>query len=241
MAATMISKSLARRWTRGISVPFVVGPLRGNWWQLASCGKLGRLFLGSYEPEQTCLFCERIRPGDQVLDIGAAAGYYTLLSAKLVGQSGSVVSFEPDPNNLQFLRNHVAQNSLSQVTILPIALADKTGTARFGGGTGTGTGRLCDEGVDEVAVRRLDDVAAEMSLKPRHLKIDVEGAEMAVLQGGEKTIRTHRPTIFLSTHEGVAPGIHRGCRELLKDWGYRLSPITGDSLDQSSELLCVAN
>lgn len=240
MSATETTQQVASPRARGISVPLVVGPLRGNWWQLASGGKIARLLLGTYEPEQSGLFGRHICPGDQVLDIGAAVGYYTLLSAKLVGTSGRVVSFEPDSTNLQFLRRHVEQNGLSQVTILPMALADETGTARFGGGTGTGTGRLCENGVDEVAVRRLDDVAIEMELRPRHLKIDVEGAEMAVLRGGERTIKTHRPTIFLSTHEGIVPGIHRQCCELLIEWGYRLTPITGDSLEEASELLCLA-
>jgi FkbM family methyltransferase len=226
--------------SRGFSVPFVVGPLRGNWWQLASGGKITRLLLGTYEPEQSGLFRTHICPGDQVLDIGAAAGYYTLLSARLVGITGRVVSFEPDPNNLQFLRSHVEQNGLSQVTVLPIALADETGTARFGGGSGTGTGRLCQDGQSEVAVRRLDDVAVEMGLQPQHLKIDVEGAEMAVLRGGRQLIEKHKPTIFLSTHDGIVPGIHRRCCELLIEWGYRLSPITGESLDEASELFCVA-
>jgi len=238
MSATQTVQQSKSPRARGLSLPFVVGPLRGNWWQLASGGKITRLLLGTYEPEQSGLFRQHIRPGDQVLDIGAAAGYYTLLSAKLVGTAGSVVSFEPDPSNLQFLRSHVSQNRLGQVTILPIALADETGTARFGGGTGTGTGRLCENGVDQVAVRRLDDVAAEMDLRPQHLKIDVEGAEVAVLGGGERTIKTHRPTIFLSTHDKVVPGIHRRCCELLINWGYRLSPITGESLDDASELFC---
>src|SRR5262245_39872732 len=97
MAAIAVHPSFAKRLVGGLSVPFVVGPLRGNWWQLASCGKLGRLLLGTYEPEQSRLFREHLRPGDQVLDIGASVGYYTLLSAKLVGTTGSVVSFEPDP------------------------------------------------------------------------------------------------------------------------------------------------
>ena len=240
MSASTAPEPVSQPRARCFSVPFVVGPLRGNWWQLASGGKIARLLLGTYEPEQSGLFGQHIRPGDQVLDIGAAAGYYTLLSAKLVGTTGRVVSFEPDPNNLQFLRSHVSQNRLEQVTILPIALADETGTARFGGGTGTGTGRLCENGASQVAVRRLDDVAAEMDLRPQHLKIDVEGAELAVLRGGEQTIKIHRPTIFLSTHNGIAPGIHRHCCELLIEWGYRLSPITGESLDEASELLCVA-
>ena len=237
MSATQTSQQTSVPRARGLSVPFVVGPLRGNWWQLASGGKIARLLLGTYEPEQSGLFHQHIRPGDQVLDIGAAAGYYTLLSAKLVGNTGRVVSFEPDPNNLQFLRSHVEQYRLDQVTILPIALADETGTARFGGGTGTGTGRLCNDGPTEVAVRRLDDVAAEMDLRPRHLKIDVEGAEMAVLRGGQRLIEKYRPTIFLSTHEKIVPGIHRQCCELLLQWGYSLSPITGDSLEEASELL----
>ena len=237
MSATQTSQQTSVPRARGLSVPFVVGPLRGNWWQLASGGKIARLLLGTYEPEQSGLFRQHIRTGDQVLDIGAAAGYYTLLSAKMVGNTGRVVSFEPDPNNLQFLRSHVEQNRLDQVTILPIALADETGTARFGGGTGTGTGRLCNDGPTEVAVRRLDDVAAEMDLRPRHLKIDVEGAEMAVLRGGQRLIEKYRPTIFLSTHEKIVPGIHRQCCELLLQWGYSLSPITGDSLEEASELL----
>jgi len=66
----------------------------------------------------------------------------------------------------------------------------------------------------------------------------VEGAEMAVLRGGRQLIEKYKPTIFLSTHEGIVPGIHRQCCELLISWGYRLSPITGASLDEASELLC---
>lgn len=222
----------------GISLPFVVGPLRGNWWQLASGGKIARLLLGTYEPEQSALFHQHIHPGDEVLDIGAAVGYYTLLSARLVGPRGRVVSFEPDPNNLQFLRSHVQQNRLTQVTVLPVALANEVGTVRFGGGTGTGTGRLCDDGAVEVAVRRLDDVAEEINLRPRHLKIDVEGAELDVLRGGERTIRGSRPTIFLSTHEKLVPGIHRRSCELLSAWGYSFAPITGSRVQDASELLC---
>src|SRR5438552_1598218 len=99
-------QSIGQRF-RGFSIPLVVGPLRGNWWQLASGGKLARLMLGIYEPEQTTLFRTYLSRGDQVLDIGASVGYYSLLSARLVGESGSVVSFEPDPQNLKFLRGHV--------------------------------------------------------------------------------------------------------------------------------------
>ena len=221
--------------TSGVTVPLVIGPMRGYWWQLASGGKVVRLLLGSYEPEQSALFQEHIQPGQQVLDIGAAVGYYTLLAARLVGPAGSVVAFEPHPENLRYLRSHVRQNRLLQVRVLDLALADNSGTARFGGGSGSGTSRLQEGGEFEVDVRRLDDLVEEQGLAPQHVKIDVEGAEHAVLRGGEGLIREHRPTIFLSTH---GPDVHGACCSLLESWGYELSPIVGPSVATASELLC---
>ena len=218
---------------RGIAVPLLRGPLRGMRWLPNSGGKLARFLLGSYEAKQSALFSQRVRPGQQVIDVGAAAGYYTLLAAKCVGASGSVIACEPDAGNLRFLRAHVARNRLANVRILPLALADENGSARFGRPSGTGRGRLTHDGASEVAVRRLDDLAAELSLRPQHLKIDVEGAELDVLRGGERLIREHGPTLFLSTHDRQKPGVHQGCCELLASWGYGVRPIG------PGELLCL--
>jgi FkbM family methyltransferase len=220
---------------RGMAIPLMMGPMRGYWWQLASGGKVMRLLLGSYERQQSALFQRLIQPGQQVLDIGAAAGYYTLLAAKLVGPRGSVVAFEPHPNNLRFLRGHVRQNRLNQVQIHDLALSDHEGIARFGGGSGSGTNRLQEAGEFEVQVRRLDDLATEHCLTPQHVKIDVEGAEEDVLRGGEMLIRKHRPTIFLSTH---GPAVHAACCRQLAIWKYDITPIGGDSVHEASELLC---
>jgi FkbM family methyltransferase len=241
-----VAENATREWPLGdritnrVSVPLVLGPLRGCWWLPASGGKIARLLLGTYEREQSELFQQHIYPGDQVLDIGASVGYYTLLAARLVGSTGRVFAFEPDASNLHYLKEHIRQNRLSQVTVLPLALANETSTARFGGNTGSGTSRLCSEGAQEVQVSRLDDVRAKLRFTPRHMKVDVEGAELSVLQGGEQMIAQCRPTIFLSTHEWIVPGVHRSCCELLLAHRYRLLPIVGDSVETSSELLCVA-
>jgi FkbM family methyltransferase len=222
----------------GLALPLLFGPLRGVWWQPSSGGKVARLLLGTYEREQSRLFQQTIRLGDQVLDIGASVGYYTLLAARLAGAQGRVVAFEPDLRNLRFLRAHVKANRLPGVTVLPLALGEEEGSFRFGGGTGSGTARLCTEGTIEVPVRRLDALAAEHDLRPRHVKIDVEGAELAVLRGGEQLIRAHRPQLFLSTHEGIVPGIHRACCHLLSAWNYKLESIGGGPVSSASELLC---
>lgn len=218
-----------------MKAPILAGPLRGRWWLPASRGKLLRIYLGTYEPEQTGLFERHVRPGDTVLDVGAHVGYYTVLSAVLAGPSGAVWSFEPNPTNAGFLRRHVEINGLAQVRVEQAAVSDAAGTARFDFGTGSGTGHLSSEGAIEVRTLRLDDVCAAHGIVPRAIKIDVEGAEAAVLEGGVKTIESARPVIFLSTH---GPEPHAACVAWLRGRGYALAPIVGGSVETASELLC---
>jgi FkbM family methyltransferase len=216
--------------------PILGGRLRGRWWLLESRGKLARILLGSYEPEQTRLFRETIRPGDTVLDVGAHVGYYTVLSAVLAGPSGAVWSFEPNPANARFLRRHAEINGLRQVRVEQAAVSNAEGTARFDFGTGSGTGHLAVAGALEVRTLRLDDFCAAHGITPRAVKIDVEGAEAAVLAGFAATVDSARPVIFLSTH---GPEPHAACVAWLRARGYALSPIVGESVETATELLCI--
>jgi FkbM family methyltransferase len=215
--------------------PILAGPLRERWWLLESRGKLARILLGTYEPEQTRLFQAHVRPGDTVLDVGAHVGYYTVLSAVLTGPAGAVWSFEPNPRNAAFLRRHAEINGLRHVRVEQAAVSDAEGTARFDFGTGSGTGHLSAEGDIEVRTLRLDDVCAAHGIVPRAVKIDVEGAEAAVLEGFAATVDSARPVIFLSTH---GPGPHARCVAWLRARGYRLSPMVGGSVESATELLC---
>lgn len=217
-------------------LPIVRGRLRGRWWDPASRGKVLRILGGTYEPEQTRLFERHLHPGATVLDVGAHVGYYTLLSSVLVGAGGRVVAFEPNPANAGFLRRHVAINRLANVSIEEAAVADAIGSARFDFGTGSGTGHLATEGALEVRTVTLDAICGERGLAPHAVKIDVEGAEQAVLSGGRETLARHRPVIFLSTHGAE---VHGACLALLREIGYTLSPILGDSLDATAEVLAL--
>lgn len=219
-----------------MKLPIVRGPLRGTRWLPASRGKVLRVLLGSYEPEQAALFVGHVGSGGTFLDVGAHVGFYTLLGSRLVGERGQVWAFEPDPTNAGHLREHVRVNGADNVRVEEAAVASKEGSARFGGGSGSGTGRLTGSG--EVAVRTvaLDPFCERHGLSPTAIKVDVEGAEAEVIEGGEETIRRARPVIFLSTHGREAHGRSVG---RLRDLGYTLAPILGGTVESSSELLAL--
>lgn len=218
-------------------LPIIAGALRGRWWLPASRGKVLRILNGTYEREQTALFEQLLRPGATVLDVGANVGYYTLLASVLVGEGGRVHAFEPEPRNAGFLRDHVRINGRGNVTVQQAAVSDRAGTARFDFGSGSGTGHLADAGAIEVRTLRLDDYCAEHGLAPSALKIDVEGAEMSVLEGARETLARHRPILFLSTHGAE---VHRASLAFLRDLGYALTPILGGDVENTTEVLATA-
>lgn len=220
-----------------VSLPILAGPLRGARYLPAAGGKLARLLLGRYEPALTARFVRHVRPGQIVFDLGAAAGYYTLLAARLVGASGRVVAFEPEPRNFGFLREHVRMNRLACVELHNAAVGNGVGSASFSRGRGSGTGRLDPQGSLRVPIVRLDDLIEAGLPRPHHVKIDVEGAEAQVLAGAADLLRgPARPTLFLSTH---GPAVHAACSRTLREQGYALEPLDHSDAERASELLCL--
>lgn len=192
------------------------GPLKG--FRLLAVVPM-RFLKGSYEPERTEAFINTVKNGHIVYDIGAHMGYYTLIASRLVGPLGRVFAFEPHPYNLRILRRHLELNSLTNCVIIPAAVSDQTGKAKFAFGTGTGTGHLADLGEIEVKTVCIDDLMARGELLPPNvIKIDVEGAEIKVLKGALKTIQTYCPTIFLAAHN---PSLLKCASELLLPLGYK--------------------
>lgn len=157
---------------------------------------------GAYEPELTRLIQSIVRPGMTCYDCGANAGYFTLLFSKLVGPNGHVFSFEPLSANVQHIRRHVFLNGCTNVTVVEGALANSNGKVTFA--SDGALGRIGTEGEIEVDCRRIDSIGVPA---PDVMKIDVEGAEEALVDGAEQSIRRHRPTIFMSLHIPI-PSAH---------------------------------
>lgn len=90
------------------------------------------LFLNRvYEKEVVRLFCEIVKPGMTVLDVGAHIGYHTLIAARLVGSQGRVYSFEPEPSNFAQLSKNVELNGLDNVTLVQKAISNKSGREKL--------------------------------------------------------------------------------------------------------------
>jgi FkbM family methyltransferase len=181
---------------KGMAIPILRGPSKGQKWIVGSSNH--GCWLGTYELEKQAALERFIKPGMTVYDIGAQAGFYTLLFSRLVGLGGPVYAFEPFAENLRYLVAHIAMNRLSNVKVVQVALASRTGVAGFTVGRGKSQNALVrsDESPLVVATMRLDELVEDHGFSPPDLmKLDVEGAEASVLDGA-------RP------HPGMSPA---GC------------------------------
>ncbi len=150
-----------------------------------------------YEPDPRFL----PKKGDVVLDIGAQQGIYCCRAARLVGPEGRVFAFEPHPINYGYLQRNVQQNHLENVTAYAFGLFDKSGTFPIHVHPFSVNHSLINTGSEttvEITCMTLDECAKRFSLPPADLvKIDVEGAELKVLEGGVAYLRQSKPRITM--------------------------------------------
>jgi hypothetical protein len=105
----------------------------------------------------------------------------------------------------------------------------------FRKGQSSARGRLDEGGELVVEAVALDELIGSGSLPdPQYMKIDVEGAELRVLEGARQLLERSHPTIFMDTH-GME--VHGQCCRFLVSLGYQLEPIDGKSLSESKEIL----
>jgi len=220
---------------RAAVVRIIQGPIKGSRW-VVGAGTHG-CWLGSYELSKQHRFTAELRPGWVIYDVGANVGFYSLLAARCVGPSGRVFAFEPVPENLAYLRRHVALNALAQVTVYPIAVSDTCAHLRFTRGANRSTGHLDNSGDLEVKTVTLDNfVFGQGNPPPQIMKVDVEGAEIRVLCGAQRILEIHRPLLFLATHGAV---LHQKCCAWLRSAGYRLEGVSGEAMEDTDELVCL--
>ena len=150
------------------------------------------------------------RSGDFVLDCGGCYGDTALYFAHKVGPQGKVFSFEFVPANLDIWRKNIELNpSLKPaIRLVEAPVSDKSGQELFLEGCGPGT-RIVPKpssvGAASVRTAAIDDVVERENLeRVDFVKMDIEGSELAALQGAEKTLRKFRPTLAVSAYHNLS-------------------------------------
>lgn len=183
--------------------------------------------------------------GGVVYDVGAHIGFHALQFACLVGGAGQVVAFEPHAGHRARIELHLREHPdlAARIRVLPLALDATAGTRRFfqtddiEGGSSSAShlegsskevllGREVPGREVTVETMTLDEVIRRHGLRPPDIvKIDVEGAEGAVLAGARATIRAHHPAFLIEAH---STSNMLEVAQALMPQGYAIERIGGD-------------
>lgn len=192
----------------------------------------------AFDRELLRIIDTQVREDSVVWDIGANVGVFAFAAAT-VARRGTTLAVEPDIWLAQLMRRSMAldHNHGLNLTVLPSAISDRNGCATFliaergrasnslessGGRSQAGGARA------RVTVPTLTlDTLLEQSM-PTFVKIDVEGAEAAVLRGATRLLRDVRPTIYIEVGEEHATEV----TALLQENGYTL--FDGESAGSSA-------
>lgn len=190
-------------------------------------------FVGDLDRKLSRLVGRIVREGDTVLDIGANLGAVALPLSALVGPTGSVHAFEPNPAMADLLAQSLERNKATNVQLHRVALGGEPGTLPLhipeaNAGMGTlkpGDGRF-GRRVD-VEVKRLDDVIEEAGIGPvRLVKIDVEGFEAEVFSGARRWLGSTPPDAIVFEFNDALEGFWSApLIELLREFEFDLYSI----------------
>src|SRR5579884_2302487 len=163
------------------------------------------LVSGAWQPEIWDALAPGLHEGSVFFDVGAHIGYFSIKAARKVGNSGRVVSFDPNPEILKLLRDNITANHLTNVIVEPIACTDREQMLTFYAvpTRNTGASSLARDNAQpwsestrsyQVRGRPIDDVVRELKLnRVDAIKVDVEGGEVSVLRGALDTLKRYHP------------------------------------------------
>ena len=193
---------------------------------------LGRM---SYADDQR-FFRRYLRAGDVVVDVGANIGFFTMISSLAVGESGKVTAVEAHPRTFEYLRGNVTLNKARNVRLFNVALGDEERTVRFSDKKSDDRNAIVDdESGLAVPMKRLDGLGvddAELAL----LKIDVEGYEKFVIEGGRDLLKRVRCVYFEVVEKHFAQFGYTGedLLRLIVDQGFEILEIQGEAVRRVS-------
>jgi FkbM family methyltransferase len=172
---------------------------------------LQRDFLfGLYDQRELGLMRRFLEPGGDMVDVGAHVGMYSVAAALAVRGRGRVLAFEPNPAARRQLEANVALNGCDNVLVSAAAVAAEPGEALLHvpatsdpSFSSLGGGRFAEGEPVRVPTTTLDAEVGAAGLSPAFVKVDVEGAELGVLDGAERTLAS-RPVLLVEVGDATA-------------------------------------
>lgn len=191
--------------------------------------------MGMYEPHVAQFIHDQLKAGDVFYDIGANAGYFTLVAAKAVGPEGRVIAFDPVPQNARTIQEQIDLNNLGTCCkVEPLAISDRCGVAGFVLTKRNANAHLAefnaphapDQGGETIEVASMTlDAYVKDHPHPTLVKMDIEGAEVAALEGAHELLHCPNPPRFLvSTHSNQ---LEHQVKDILRSAGYSISNMRG--------------
>jgi FkbM family methyltransferase len=182
-------------------------------------------YFGVWEPVLTKWIEERLKPGDTFIDVGANVGYFSMLASVLVGPSGSVVAVEASPTICERLSRGLRRNRLANVRLVNAAASAEHGRQMVFLGPDSHTGLTATHAASHLTAEREVDAAPLSSLltheelgRARLIKIDVEGAEDAVIAGVAPALADASADLEIAIE--LHPGDHTGLFTTLERAGF---------------------
>jgi FkbM family methyltransferase len=201
--------------------------------------------LGIYEPSVVRGLQKYLRVGDTCFDVGAHVGYLTILMARLVGPGGLAVAFEPVPETFETLGENVRLNHLDNVKLERTAVGEREGmislfcdaTQKLSWTPSVSAYSAPSNHLKRISapVLSLDGYLQKSALRPRLVKIDVEGAELAVLRGARKMLLDARPVVLVEIHD-LGAGYRAEVMQFLDACGY----VIEETSTRGRETFCLA-
>lgn len=234
---TSMLRSLVERLSRGITIrrrlPVAFGGGR-LFVSPESALRFWRFDLQRSFPDLFAVVDEFVKPGHSVWDVGANMGVFLFAAAHRAGPQGFGLGIEADNFCVSLLRRSAASQSATSapVTILPVAASDSVGVAQFAicergrqaGHLESAAGSSQTGGVREkVTVLTMTlDALLQHFRPPDVVKVDVEGAEAAVLRGSEIILSKHRPILFIE----VSQENSHHCSDMLHTHKYQIYDLS---------------
>ncbi len=172
-------------------------------------------WLCSHEPAIQAALVRMVGDGEVVYDVGAHAGFFAVLAQREAGALGRVVAFEANPDVAERLRRNLELNRGAVARVVARPVADESGAVVLVPGPAPQEDSLRPSPSKmrtdarrrslELEAVTLDEIVDAGERLPDVIKIDVEGAELAVLRGARETIVSARPRIVCELHGWATP------------------------------------